>query len=612
MSKFHRLKHTFTSGELSPRLGSRLDFERYKNGCKKLRNMTCQVQGPVVRRPGMRFVFDMASISMDFTDVHFRIIPFIFSEELAYALIFFKHTDGTARMVVGINDGLVMKNGNVVALTMPANFNIDEFDYAQSLDEMNIVQPNMRPIVVIRHAHDDWAHATQTFACFPAEWPHDPVDSVKPTEADYDAVENWPETITFHQQRVVYGGNKKHPQTVWTSVAGAYLNMGALEGTDCSGVKDADHITFRLDSGTQNRIKWLLSSKVLGIGTVGNEWTVQGNQQASMAPQSLLAQRQTNLGSEKIKPLMVGIATLFVERFGRTVNEFKYEYTTDSYETSDRSVLATHFTNYYSIVDWTFQQMPDQVVWMVREDGKLLGCTYQREHKVVGWHLHDTQGKFLAATCIPGSQRADEVWALVERKVNGSDTIYLERMGYEFLGETAKEGRFLDSYIVKAPVGAVVSGLDHLEGMEVDIMADGTAHPAQVVSGGEVTLNTENYSVAVIGLQYVSEVRPYLADPGLTSGTMKGRVQKVSHVEIDFYKTLGGYVGRVDSEDGETEEELPFRKPIDNMGEEVPLFTGIYHFTFLEGFDRDVDYFIRQKQPFPMTVRGVVDIMEVT
>jgi len=696
MGGVHRIKHTFTAGELSERLGARLDFDRFKNGCKKLRNMTCQVQGPVTRRPGMRFLYDLNEIYFDTAVARVRMIPFVFSETLAYTLIFFQAESGEIYMVIGSDDGLIVGTGattsytktlkqlyegtgednvftfpvgetynssivslidtdsvrteleettdytisvvdnsitvnvsnvleaeyieidislttpaipigTIVALDLPVGFNIEEFDYAQSLDEVYIAQPNMQPIVIIRNSAEHWAWADLNFKCYPDEWPVDPITR----EPDYTAASNWPETVTFHQQRLMFGGSTMHPQTSWASAAGDYLNFGDFDGVGCSGVNAADSITYRLDSGTMNKIKWMISVKVLAIGTIGNEWTVQGAGQASMAPQSLLAQRQTNMGSEKIKPLMVGLSTLFVERHGRTINEFKYEYTTDSYETSDRSVLATHFTDYYSIVDWTFQQMPDQVIWMVREDGALLGCTYQREHKVVGWHLHDTLGEFKTVCSIPGKSRTDEVWAIVKRVVSGEDHYFVEKMEDEFTGVTAAEGRFLDSHLVLSPTGTLVSGLGHLEGLEVDILADGTVHPSRIVESGQISLDSDGYTEVVVGLPYVSEVRPYLSDIPTSSGTSFGRMQRITDVDIDFYKTLGGYIGRYDSEDGDVEEELMFRVPADPTGEQVPLFSGIYHYPFLEGFDRTAEYFIRQKQPLPMTVRGVVDTVEV-
>jgi len=602
----YRLKHTFTAGELSPRFGARLDFDRTKNGCKALINMTVQPQGPVTRRPGLEFIFDLNDIFFDTTAARVRMIPFIFSDVQAYALIFFQAESGEIYMVIGVDGGLVKAaDDSIYALDLPVGFNIEEFDYAQSLDEIYIAQPSMQPIVIIRNAYNDWAWAALTFNCFPADWPHD--GSSNP---DYDAVSNWPETVTFHQQRLTFGGNQARPQTIWTSAAGDYLNFGDFEGTGCDGVDDADSITFSLDSGTLNKIRWIVSAKVLAAGTLGNEWTVQGNGQSSMTPQSILAQRQTNMGSEKIRPLMVGLSTLFIERHGRTMNEFKYEYTTDSYETSDRSILATHFTDYYSIVDWSFQQMPDQVIWMVREDGELLGCTYQKEHKIVGWHQHNTDGKFKALTSIPGSDRADEVWTVVNREVAGVEHYYVEKLATEFTGTTANEGRFLDSHLVLTPEDKLVTGLEHLEGKTVDILANGMVHPPTLVSNGQIQLDGI-FSEVVVGLPYLSEVRPYLSELPDQTGTSYGRMQRITHVNIEFMNTLGGYVGRYDAEDGEFEEELPFRKPIDLMGVEVPLFSGIYHYTFMEGFDRQAEYFIRQRQPLPMTVLGVVDEIKV-
>jgi hypothetical protein len=374
----------------------------------------------------------------------------------------------------------------------------------------------------------------------------------------------------------------------------------------------SDAVTFTLDSGTQNKIQWVASGKSLHIGTLGNEWTVTGNSQAALTPENILAQRQTNSGSETNKPLLVGITTLFVERHGRTVNEFVYDYTFDSYKTSDMAILSRHLTEEFSIVDWSYQQTPDSIIWCVREDGALLGITYQRQHQVVGWHQHDTEGEFKTVTVIPGNTREDDVWFVVAREVDEETVYYLEKLEDWFFSEDAVDGRFLDSHLVyDGTAASTISGLDHLEGLTIDVLADGTVHPPVTVTSGEITLN-KAYSTVVCGLPYTSEVRPHLVPVETREGgSSLGRISRTTNVAIDFYKTLGGYVGRVDSVDGEKEEELPFRVPWNLTGQAVPLFTGWYTYSFPEGFDTGVDYFIRQKQPLPMTVRSVVDEVEV-
>jgi hypothetical protein len=171
--------------------------------------------------------------------------------------------------------------------------------------------------------------------------------------------------------------------------------------------------------------------------------------------------------------------------------------------------------------------------------------------------------------------------------------------------------RFMDSFseYIGGPTDNL-EGLDHLENETVSIIADGTVHPDRTVSGGKIVLNAE-YSVIGVGLPYVSEVWPYLMDTPTQSGTAFTRTQRAVKLNVDFYNSLGVWVGRNDSEDGEYEEEVPFRVPADLTGKPVPLFTGIYSIDFPVGFDRDLQYFIRQKQPLPLTVRGIVDVTEV-
>ena len=108
----HRLKHSFSSGELSPLMAERVDFKRYKSGCTVLHNMTCTTQGPAIRRNGFRFIYNLNSLGLDVSDPlndpPVRTIPFIFNELQAYALVFFIHTDGSPRMVIGNQTGLVV------------------------------------------------------------------------------------------------------------------------------------------------------------------------------------------------------------------------------------------------------------------------------------------------------------------------------------------------------------------------------------------------------------------------------------------------------------------------------------------------------------------------
>lgn len=611
---YNRLKSSFTAGEVSPLTFCRTDFDRYKNGCRKLYNAICLSQGPATNRSGTRFIYDISALDYDANDPKFRLVPFIFSETQAYVLIFYKHSSGTIKLIFGTSTGLVVYSanpptecpptmpvyppytpGDIVSVDLPAEWDIDAFDWAQSADELYFAQLTLPPHILIRHSNECWelVDATTAMTDMPSDW---------------SGVYGWPSKVVFHQQRLVFAATIIRGNTVWLSRAGDFTHFGKLDVT----LVDADAVAFTLASGTQNNIVWLGSGKALFAGTVGDEWTIQGSSQPALTPNNILALRQTNNGSEAIKPVMVGQSTLFVEKHGRRINEFVYDYTMDSYKTSDLSIVSPHVTDDYSITDWAFQQTPDNIIWSIRADGDLLGLTYQRDHKVIGWHHHDTEGAFLNIACIPGSTREDQVFFMVKRVIDGVDKYYFEVLEDRFNAEDAEWGRFLDSHVVyHSTAVSQLSGLDHLEGKTVGILVDGLVHPDAVVTNGTVQFDGA-YSHIVVGLKYESEIRPLLHDPETQQyGSTLGRMQRITSLAINMYRSLGCTIGRVDSEDGETEELVPFRNVSDAYVEQIPLLSGWIKPGYLEGFDVESQYFIKQTQPLPMTIRAITDTVEV-
>jgi len=711
----HRLKHSFSAGELSPLMAARLDFKRYANGCHKLRNMLCTTQGPATRRPGTEFVFDLNTLADFNPEAKVRYVPFVFNQFQSYTMIFYSTMANEPKLVfvqdqqmlrtdtlvvwdtwaysggssAGYRDGSVpgigdhpladisiqlevtatgekillkqpeevylaqdtgpdsifysfrtheydhadtahlvtgvLQDGLIVGLDLPEGWDNNRFDWAQSNDQMLIAQANIPPYVISRVSQNEWTGAEWFLE---AEYPKDSSDTPY-----WSPEKGFPETISFHQQRLGFGGNLFHRNTCWLTAAGEFNNFGAHTANEVGQTSDADAIIFTLDSGFQNKIAWIQSGKAFNIGTIGSEWTVVGGTRTSLTPSNILAQRQTNLGSEKNKPLMIGITSLFVELYGRSINEFVYDFNSDSYKTSDMAILSKHVTDDYPILDWTYQQVPDSIIWSVRTDGTLLGTTYQRQHEVIGWHVHNTEGKFRALTSIPGVSREDEVWFAVERFVKGVKHIYVERLADQFVSDESIDGHFLDSHVhysntpdipqpsfliasAPSPASVKFQKLHHLEGMTVAILIDGAVYPDQVVFEGAVIIEgIDDFDYAIIGLNYISEVWPTLGEvpssQGDDTGTAEGRMQQIISLDVDLYNSGGLWMGRWSKEDEEQEEYVPIRKPGNDTDQAVPLYTGNYHFNFPEGFDRDSFYFIRQKQPLPLTVRAVTDNIEV-
>jgi hypothetical protein len=394
------------------------------------------------------------------------------------------------------------------------------------------------------------------------------------------------------------------PQTLWFSKSGDFYDFGTS-----TPIVASDAVTLTMDSGTQNKIQWTSTAKQLLVGTIGDEWAISGSGYEPLSFSSNRTARHTNVGSEKLEALMIGPVTLFLELHGRRVNQFVFDFNADSYDAVDLSVLSPHLTDEYSIIGWTYQQTPKGVIWCVREDGKLIAFTYKREHKVTGWHVHDTDGSFLTICSIPGD-REDDLFAVVERTIDEVDKWYIEIKQPEFKSDSVLDCYFLDSHLVyDGTAVTTIDGLDHLEGKTVSVLADGGVLADKVVTSGEITLEVAASKV-VVGLPYESIVEPVLPDMSLDDGSTYGRTARITKADILVYRSLLFEYGRYGDDDWDFEEE-PFRYPGDTTGEQVPLFTGVKEVDFLEGYNQHPRLAIRQRKPLPLTVLAIVDHLEV-
>ncbi len=143
------------------------------------------------------------------------------------------------------------------------------------------------------------------------------------------------------------------------------------------------------------------------------------------------------------------------------------------------------------------------------------------------------------------------------------------------------------------------SGLDHLEGVTVSVLGDGTVHENVVVISGAVTL-TDYFNKVHIGRPYKSILKPMKLEMPLQTGTARAKIKRIHSIVFSFYKSLGCKFGPLTAED-----KILFRKITDPMGEAVPLFTGEKVASFPGGYELNADIYVEQDQPLPLTVRSI-------
>jgi hypothetical protein len=377
----------------------------------------------------------------------------------------------------------------------------------------------------------------------------------------WSAANGYPRSVTLHEQRLVAAGSVRYPQTIWGSRTGEYLDF-------TKGVADDDGYSFTIASDEVNPISYVASLRNLVVHTYGGEFSLQGGVEKPITPTNVRIRPESAHGSKSVRPVLVGKESVFVQRSGRKVRSMGYRFDFDGYASPDLAVLAEHIT-LSGITAMAYQQEPDLLLWAVRGDGAILTCTIDRDQAVIGWARHYTAGAFESVATLPAGD-VDQTWVIVRRTVNGATVRYIERFdasfepllaaaptGYPPLTQPAVFGCTSDCAVVvdNASGQTVFTGLAHLEGRTVWVLADGSVMPDQVVTGGQITLTRASYRT-LIGLPFVSRITLLTPEIGTGSGSAQGNSMRTSELTLRFLNTLGAKV--VDDEGNE--QVVPFRR----------------------------------------------------
>ena len=576
---------SFVSGEFSAKLDGRTDFQKYNTSCKTLENFLVHPQGAATRRVGTQFIAEVKSSA-----AKTRLIPFEFSTTQTYIMEF-----GNNYIRFYKDKGQILSGGSAYEIASPyATSELFDIKFAQSADVMYLCHPNHDVRKLSRSGHTSWTLATVSFTGSPS-----PAIS---------GADNRPSCVSFFEQRLVFANTNNNPQTLFFSKSGDYENM--TTGTDAD-----DAMIYTIASNQVNAIRFLKAQRTLIVGTTGGEFTVSADgTDAAITPTNIAIKRQSSYGSANVDAQPAGNATLFLQRAKRKIRELAYNFDVDGYQAADITILNDTVTT-SGINEMAYQQSPDSILWCVRDDGVLSGLTYQRAEQVTAWHRHKLGGTFgTGATAtgygvvesvatISGALNEDELWVIVKRTIDGSTKRYVECFAdFDFDETTSTDFRFLDSHLTySGGATTTLSGLSHLEGQTVSILADGSAHNTKVVSSGAVTLD-RSVTKAVVGLSYDSVLQTMRIEGGAAEGTSQGKTKRISKVVLRLFETVGVKVGPSLT----NLEAVPFRTTSDPMDTPVSTFiAGDKEIEFNDDFNSDGFIFIKQDQPLPCSVLAI-------
>ncbi len=417
----------------------------------------------------------------------------------------------------------------------------------------------------------------------------------------FNGAGNKPSTVTYFQQRQVFSNTLNEPQATFTTQTNNFRSFRTS-----SPARDDDAVTFTVAADQVNEIRHLLSLDSLILLTSGGEWKVTEGQDQVLTPATVGVRRQSVNGSAWVKPVIANSTAIYLQEKGARLRDLGYDYSVDKYTGNDLSLMSEHFFENKTIVDLAFAAEPYSIVWCVRNDGVLLGLTYQREHEVYGWHQHDTQGFFESVAVISEDGR-DALYAIIRRVINGVSKRYIERLESRLV-QDADDVFCIDSGLSYS--GSEItnfSGLDHLEGMTVSILANGYVVPDQVVTGGSITL-TRAASTVHVGLSYLPVIETLDIDTPSPMETLKSNSTSVSRVILEVEGSRGGWVGPVNID---SMLEIKPRFDADGYGA-IPLKTYKQEVFISPDWSRGGGVRIEQRAPLPLAILSVIPKFDVS
>ena len=651
MARFISFQTNFSTGELDPRLRSRVDLEQYNNALERATNVVIQPQGGLKRRPGLKHIFELPNTGVESAGNGVRLIPFEFNVDDSYMLAFTHqrmHVIKNGALITAINGG-----ANSFLTTTITSAMLNEISWTQSADTLIVVHPDLEPIRIVRGATDaTWTASTITF------------DSI-PQYAFTLTVTNPAATLT---PSAVSG---KITLTASTSVfsagnVGQYVNgtqqgrariVSFTSGTVVNAIVEYPFFnTTAIASGS-----WELETGYENVWSAGRGWprtvtfhegrmyfggsksrpaTIWGSKVSIFfdfkpeenldddAVEATLDTNQLNVITDMISGRDFQIFTTGGEFFvpqsstapitpldfvfkavsrngmkpGTRVQAFesgtvfvqRQGKALNEFLFSDAQL--TYITQRISLLSGHLLKTPKRMALHKATDtdqGDLLFITNADDGTMACYSILRSQNVIAPSEFTTDGEFLDvgvdvtDIYVVTKRVFNSVTRYFVELLDYN---------RFTDCAFTGA-VASTATGLPHI-GKSLNVITDGVPQSNETVDGsGEVTFDRASVTNFEVGLPFTVTAKTMPVELRLQSGSRVSFKKRIAQVNAIVYESQHLNIN---------DQPVPFR----NFGSEllddpVPEFTGIKRLDAVRGYGREAQITVTQTLPLKMNLLGL-------
>lgn len=389
----------------------------------------------------------------------------------------------------------------------------------------------------------------------------------------------WPRTVTFHEGRLYFGGSKSRPSTIWGSKIGIFYDFMPTVSLD------DDAVEATLDTSQLNVIVDMISGRDLQVFTTGGEFFVPQSGTDPITPLTLIFKAVSRNGTKPgIRVQSLESGSVYVQRQGKSVNEFLFSDSQLTYVTQRISLLSGHLLKTPSRIALrrgTSTDEGDLLMMTNADDGTMAVFSIMRSQQITAPSEFITDGEFKDVAI-----DVTDIYTVVKRTFNGTARYFVELFGYSYFTDCAFVGGAASSK----------SSLPH-EGKALNVICDGVPQSNETVSSGSVTFDRASSTSHEVGLPFTVYAKTMPVEIKLQTGTrlaFKKRITEINAV-VDDTQHLNL-----------NNNPVPFRT-FDNplLDDPEPEFTGIKRVNGVLGYSREAAVEVSQSLPLKMTLLGL-------
>jgi hypothetical protein len=245
-------------------------------------------------------------------------------------------------------------------------------------------------------------------------------------EGAWSNLRGYPAVVALYDGRIYYARTPHQPRNIYASKPYAYETFTPSPNNEDDGGLNIELATNANGDGSD--IKWMIGASYLLCGTYGGEFIIRGTGDGAITPTDVSARQRTNWGGERIQPVVAGTFVHFVQRNGKKLRQFQYDYYYDSYKAVDVSIFSEHFFE-SGIKDIAYVKNTDSMLLLLNNNGEVVVLTLEQDQAIQAYSLLEFNGKVESIEVIPSHNgNYDEIWYVIKRNINGQEVRYLERI----------------------------------------------------------------------------------------------------------------------------------------------------------------------------------------